>query len=74
MAAGIWTCPERVERGGVLVAFEGERMTTAEAERRGLLEHDEPAKEPAEEKAPAKKPAAKKAAAKKAPAKKKAAK
>lgn len=59
--AGLYTCPERVERDGYLVAYEGERMSMAEAERRGLLE------KPAEE--PAKKPAAKKPAAKRAPAK-----
>lgn len=59
MADGIWTCPERIERDGVLVAFEGERMTMAEAERRGLLEKAEPAKKPAAKKAPAKKTAKK---------------
>lgn len=54
---GIWTCPERVERGGRLVAYEGERMTMAEAEERGLLE--KPAKKPAAKKAQAKKTAKK---------------
>ena len=61
MAAGIWTCPKRVERDGYLVAYEGERMTMADAKRRGLLE--EPAEEPAEEKPAAKKPAKKPAKA-----------
>lgn len=40
---------KRTERDGVLIAFEGEAMTEAEAERRGLLE------KPAKKKAPAKK-------------------
>lgn len=58
MADGIYTSPERVERDGFLVAYEGERMTMVEAERRGLLE--KPAKKPAAKKAPAKKTAKKK--------------
>ena len=37
---GTYTSPERVERGGVLVAFEGETMTMAEAQRRGLIVAD----------------------------------
>ena len=36
MANGTYTCPERVERDGRLVAFAGEVMTMDEAERRGL--------------------------------------
>lgn len=50
MADGIYTCTERVERDGVLVAFEGERMTMDEAERRGLLD-EKPAKKPAAKRA-----------------------
>lgn len=34
---GTYTCPARVERDGVLVAFEGEVMTAQEASERGLL-------------------------------------
>ena len=52
MADGIYTSPERVERDGFLVAYEGERMTMDEAEKRGLLEK------------PAKKASAKKTAKK----------
>lgn len=63
MADGIYTSPERVERDGFLVAYEGERMTMDEAEKRGLLE--KPVKKPAAKKAPAKKASAKKAAEKK---------
>lgn len=37
MANGTYTCPERVERGGYLVAFEGEVMTMDEAVKRGLV-------------------------------------
>lgn len=59
-AEGIWTCPERVERDGYLVAYEGEKMTMAEAERRGLLD-EKPAEKPAAKKAPAKAKKAKKA-------------
>lgn len=33
----MWTCPERVVRDNRLVAYKGERMTEAEAKRRGLL-------------------------------------
>lgn len=35
---GTYVNPRRVIRGGVLVAFAGERMSMAEAERRGLLD------------------------------------
>lgn len=35
--AEIFVCPERVERDGVLIAFEGERMSEEEAARRGIL-------------------------------------
>ena len=38
MGAGMYTAPERVVRDGYLVCFEGERMTMAEAERRGLVD------------------------------------
>lgn len=41
MAGGTYTCTERVERGGYLVAFEGEVMSMDEAVSRGLV-HDEP--------------------------------
>ena len=41
MANGTFTCPRRVERGGYLVAFEGEVMTMDEAVKRGLVS-DEP--------------------------------
>lgn len=37
MAAGTYTSPKRVERDGRLVAFEGEVMTMADAEKRGLV-------------------------------------
>ena len=37
MANGTFICPERVERGGYLVAFEGEVMTMDEAVKRGLV-------------------------------------
>lgn len=37
MALGSYTSPERVERDGRLVAFEGEVMTMDEAVRRGLV-------------------------------------
>ena len=53
----MWTCPERVERGGYLVAFEGERMTEEEAAERGLL-RPEPV-EPDEVEEPARKAAPK---------------
>lgn len=34
---GIYVSPERIERGGVLVAFKGEIMTEEEAASRGIL-------------------------------------
>ena len=37
MAEGTYICPERVERDGWLVAFEGEEMTMDEAVKRGLV-------------------------------------
>lgn len=37
MAEGTYTSPERVERDGWLVAFEGEEMTMDEAVKRGLV-------------------------------------
>lgn len=43
MAEGTYTCTERVERDGYLVAFEGEVMSMDEAARRGLIP-DEPEK------------------------------
>lgn len=55
---GLYTVPERVERDGKLVAFEGEIMSEEEARERGILE----APKPAAKKAPAKKAATKKAA------------
>ena len=44
MADGTYTCTERVERDGWLVAFEGEVMSMDEAVKRGLVtaEPDEP--------------------------------
>ena len=49
MGSGVYTAPERVERDGYLVCFAGERMTMAEAERRGLVEPGQPdGSEPAE--------------------------
>lgn len=58
---------KRTERDGILIAYEGEAMSTEEAERRGLIK-PEPKPEP--KKAPAKKTTTRKTAAKKAPAKK----
>lgn len=60
--SGTYTCTERVVRGGVLVAFAGEVMTMAEAERRGLLAPapaPEQATEPEPEPEPEPKPARK---------------
>jgi len=37
MSENTYICPERVERDGWLVAFEGERMSMDEAVRRGLV-------------------------------------
>lgn len=43
----IFTCPKRVVRNGVLIAFKGEKMSEAEVNRRGVLDLlKEPAKEP----------------------------
>lgn len=39
---GTYTSPERVERNGRLVAFEGEVMTMAEAVERGLVAEEKP--------------------------------
>ena len=38
----MYTSPERVTRNGYLVAYAGEIMTEAEAERRGLLKAEAP--------------------------------
>ena len=47
MAEGTYICPERVERDGYLVAFEGEVMSMDEAVKRGLVtdEPEEPKKQ-----------------------------
>lgn len=49
--------PKRIVRGGVLIAFAGERMSEAEAKRRGILDEikaaDAPEAEPADEAADA---------------------
>ncbi len=42
MAEGTYTSPERVERDGRLVAFEGEVMTMDEAVSRGLVKEAKP--------------------------------
>jgi hypothetical protein len=57
MGAGTYTSPERIERDGYLIAFEGEVMTADEALRRGIdiddtedvaeVEAEEPADEAA---------------------------
>ena len=47
----MYTSEKRVERGGFLIAFEGEVMTEADAEKRGLLDSDDPAVEPKRTKA-----------------------
>lgn len=39
---GIYTSPERVVRGGVLIAFAGEVMSDEEARSRGLIAETEP--------------------------------
>jgi len=59
---------KRTERDGILIAYEGEAMSEAEAVRRGLLPEPkpEPVKKPAAKKTTTRKPAAKKAPAKKA--------
>ncbi len=41
---GSYTSPKRVERDGVLVAFEGEAMTMDEAVSRGLVKGEKPKK------------------------------
>ena len=55
---GIFTA-KRTVRDGVLIAFEGEKMTHEEAARRGLLDpakpEPKPKRAPAKKKAPAKK-------------------
>lgn len=35
--SGMYTCPERVERDGYLIAFKGEIMSEEEARHRGLI-------------------------------------
>ena len=43
----LFTCPKRVVRNGVLIAFKGEKMSEAEAKRRGVFGLlNKPAKEP----------------------------
>ena len=49
--SGMYTCNERVERDGYLIAFEGEVMSEEEARRRGLIK-DETAPEAPEDKTP----------------------
>ena len=50
---GMYTASGRVEREGRLVCFAGERMTTAEAQRRGLVDGDgQPVPEPQPEPEP----------------------
>ena len=63
---GAYVSPERVVRNGVLVAFEGEEMTTEEAAKRGLLstQKSAPGKTPIDKPAP-KRSAPKKEASKK---------
>ena len=58
----LYRVPERVERDGRLVAFEGELMSIEEAKRRGiyLAEADKPAEKPAAKKRAPRKRAAKK--------------
>ena len=34
----MFTCPERVVRNGVLIAFKGEKMSETEAKRRGIYD------------------------------------
>lgn len=52
---GTYTSPERVERDGRLIAFEGEEMTMDEAVGRGLVTAEKPkAKRAAKPKATAK--------------------
>lgn len=54
----LYRVPERVERDGRLVAFEGELMSIEEAKRRGIYE--EPEAKPAPKKRAPRKRAAKK--------------
>ena len=58
----LYRVPERVERDGRLVAFEGELMSIEEAKRRGiyLAASDKPAEKPAAKKRAPRKRAAKK--------------
>ena len=58
----LYRVPERVERDGRLVAFEGELMSVEEAKRRGiyLAAADKPAEKPAAKKRAPRKRAAKK--------------
>lgn len=63
MVSGTYVSPERVERDGYLVAFEGERMTMDEAVSRGLVDNgngQEPEKEPEKETEKEPEPAVKK--------------
>ena len=36
----LYTCPERVERDGYLIAFEGEKMSMEDARHRGLIKDE----------------------------------
>ena len=58
----LYRVPERVERDGRLVAFEGELMSVEEAKRRGIYRAaaDKPAEKPAAKKRAPRKRAAKK--------------
>ena len=47
MVNGMYVSPERVVRGGFLVAFKGEVMGIDEAARRGLVAEAAPEKKPA---------------------------
>lgn len=49
MSEGTYICPERVERDGYLVAFEGEVMSMDEAVKRGLVTHEPEPEEPGQE-------------------------
>lgn len=42
----LFTCPERVVRNGVLIAFKGEKMSETEAKRRDVFDLKKPVKEP----------------------------
>lgn len=39
---GMYVSPERVERGGWLIAYAGEKMMMEEAARRGLVRNEAP--------------------------------